>query len=61
LVCSLRVFSVEFRRDIPRFQDDLPKRAHLFEIEVEFLKRRKRKKEGEEEEEKEEKEGKRRF
>ena len=35
--------------------------AHLFEIEVEFLKRRKRKKEGEEEEEKEEKEGKRRF
>ena len=32
---------------------------HLFEIEVEFLKRRKRKKEGEEEEE--EKEGKRRF
>lgn len=37
------------------------KKAHLFEIEVEFLKRRKRKKEGEEEEEKEEKEGKRRF
>ena len=35
--------------------------AHLFEIEVEFLKKRKRKKEGEEEKKKEEKEGKRRF
>ena len=35
--------------------------AHLFEIEVEFLKRRKRKKEGEKEEKKEEKEGERRF